>query len=522
MNEALHIPLGFCNLAGESRRKTVGLTADAKEYGFGYLPYVNRQRYQVGTSTSRTFRRCPRKWAFQSSYRLGLSPASTSESAQNINFWFGSAIHFAMEDYFGWNRFGNPKRAFKAYYDCFDATERPNEAESHYELGLGMLDYFLQWYPKHNIPNSLDYLETAWFYHNEETNEWTIAKPFAEGAIPGVEIELTLNMGVYVAADCETGKIIGKMHAPQTHNHPGTHEDEPYMEPFSMDIGHYVLVGDTWEEHIAEGNRHSYSVRGESPRSFSIIPITFHGTVDKICVDSFGRLFLLDYKTAKSADVDKLDTDDQISRYCWAAQQYLGMPIEGFIYLQMTKATPKKPRVLTNGHISTDKAQKTTHALYKQALIDRYGSVEKSPSAAIGCLNALAEKEFPEGDGFVRWDRAYRTPAQQAAIYYTMLGEIEDMINPNRECYPSPTRDCIWDCNFRSACLALDKADYQEFKLALADFEPREAERGDEVPKWMKKLKYPQERPPFEVTDGELAWDQVEFNIILPEKKKEE
>ena len=67
----------------------------------------------VRTSGCRVFRRCLRKWGFESSMKKNL----TGKGAEtNIHFWFGTAIHFAMEDYFGHNRFGDPREALKAYY----------------------------------------------------------------------------------------------------------------------------------------------------------------------------------------------------------------------------------------------------------------------------------------------------------------------------------------------------------------------------------------------------------------------
>ena len=57
-----------------------------------------KSQFNIRTSDRRVFRRCLRKWDYQSSLRQNLTRKGTE---QNINFWFGSAIHFCMEDYHG-------------------------------------------------------------------------------------------------------------------------------------------------------------------------------------------------------------------------------------------------------------------------------------------------------------------------------------------------------------------------------------------------------------------------------------
>ena len=87
-------------------------------------------RFTIRTSDRRVFRRCLRKWGLQSSLKANLQRKGTE---QNIHFWFGSAIHYAMEDYHGYNRFGDPRRAFKAYYNAFDPETLPEGAYRDWE-----------------------------------------------------------------------------------------------------------------------------------------------------------------------------------------------------------------------------------------------------------------------------------------------------------------------------------------------------------------------------------------------------
>lgn len=451
--------------------------------------------------------------------RLGLQREGTEE---NINFWFGSAIHFAMEDYFGWNRFGDPRRAFKAYYDAFDPLDRPDGAAEHYDLGLGMLDYFMDWYPGHN--QELEF-QTAWFTKttDEETGEVTYesVEPRTEGSFPGTEFEVCLDMGLRVIVSSMTGRIIGIVD-PETKEVTATFEDLAQMH-----IKHRNLEDIVDCEVDLDDFDRQYEVVDVSKMTtvtVQIQPISFHGTCDRILIDKWGRFWILDYKTAKSADVDKLDTDDQISRYCWALEQVIGIPISGFIYLQLTKAVPKAPRVLNSGELSTDKRQKTTRGLYRKAIINLYGSVDRAPQGVIDTLNVLAEKETPEGDDFIRWDKVPRTYNQKVSTYHHILAEAKEMIQMDQYLIPSPTRDCIWDCPFRAACIALDRQNRSEFDDALLGYVPRDKERSDEEPSFYARIKWPDLDVPVGGVPNaeELNMPRQELNVILPEKKEEE
>lgn len=96
--------------------------------------------YEVHTSDRISYKRCRRKWAFSSPLRHHLTP---SVDAENIHLWFGTGIHFALEDYKGFHRFETPMDAFLAYYEA--CRNKPDEAEEYLDLGVKMLEHFLRW-----------------------------------------------------------------------------------------------------------------------------------------------------------------------------------------------------------------------------------------------------------------------------------------------------------------------------------------------------------------------------------------
>lgn len=404
----------------------------------------NISHFTIRTSDRRTFRRCLRKWDFQSSLRGNWQHKGTE---QNINFWFGSAIHFSMEDYHGENKFGDPRKAFWAYYQAFPTDELPMGAEAHYELGMAMLSYYLTWYKRHNDVTGF---ETA--YVDPETHQLFDPHTTKKTASMNYAVEQSfiLPLNTWVAVDVD-----------------GNIAETYFVEPEDKNI-------------VIDGKVHD------------IVPVCYHGTMDKIVCDKYGRYWILDYKTAKGADTNKLDTDDQISAYLWAFEKWFGIRPYGFIYLQLTKEAVQEPRRLKNGELSVDKKQKTTYSLLKQEIINDYGSVKDAPDKLIQFLNHMASIESPEGDRFIRWDFVKRTPEQIVSTEEHILGELRQMLWKDLYCYPSPTRDCIWDCPCRDLCLAMDRKDETAISEFMVNFEQRPRNEDGNLDPWRENIPWPE------------------------------
>lgn len=422
-----------------------------------------RSRFTIRTSDRRVFRRCLRKWEFQSSLRGNWKHKGTE---QNINFWFGSAIHFAMEDYHGNNEFGDPRKALWAYYQAFPSDEMPAAAEAHYELGMAMLSYYMTWYPRHN---EVAGFETVWV--DPDTHE--IVPKGTKGAIPGVEQSFMIPLNVWAAVDDED-------------NIHGVYWDVNDLPMLDRDENGNLVYGEDAAPGLHEGT-HIYM----DGKLCQIVPICYHGTMDRVVVDRYGRYWILDYKTAKGADTNKLDTDDQISAYLWAFEKWFGVKPYGFVYLQLTKDPVQEPRRLKNGELSVDKKQKTTYSLLKQEIIKDYGKVSNAPDKLIQFLNHMAAQESPEGDRFIRWDFVKRSPEQIQATERHIYGELRQMLNADLYCYPSPTRDCIWDCPIRDLCLAMDREDNELCTEIMLQFEKRPRNEDGNIEPWRENIPWP-------------------------------
>ena len=101
-----------------------------------------------------TFKRCRRKWDFSSPFRQNLR----TKVENHTPFFLGSAIHFALEDYHGYNKFNySLTDAFNAYIDSFNPSDLPENIDELRELGHDMLNHYSSW-----IFTLEDKFETVW------------------------------------------------------------------------------------------------------------------------------------------------------------------------------------------------------------------------------------------------------------------------------------------------------------------------------------------------------------------------
>ena len=211
---------------------------------------------------------------------------------------------------------------------------------------------------------------------------------------------------------------------------------------------------------------------------------TLKGVFDGLCRDAYGRLWVVEYKTAIQFDINKLSLDFQTTAYTYAACQMFGKSIEGVMYLQFYKGTAEAPEELKRGGISVKQNQRTTHALYKEALIRTYGSWSNVPLDTPHKAGATTYREYLEdlelgedenGDRLIRRDFVRRTPEELRTFALNTCEQLEDMCSPTVYLYPNPTKDCSWDCDAAGVCMSMmDGGDWESllqetFKIRTAD-----------------------------------------------------
>lgn len=111
----------------------------------------------IRTSERLLFRRCRRLWGWNSPLKMNLEVKSRPDY-----FWFGTGMHYALEDYHGVNTYGHPSRAFLAYVK---ATQEIGEAPDTWmelsRLGYDMMAYYADYWLKARGRDPL-----ATFVHN--------------------------------------------------------------------------------------------------------------------------------------------------------------------------------------------------------------------------------------------------------------------------------------------------------------------------------------------------------------------
>jgi hypothetical protein len=104
--------------------------------------------YRIRTSERTVFRRCRRLWAWQSPSRFNRSVDEVVD-----HFWFGTGVHYALEDFHGWNKYGSPEVAFLAYVAATKATGKlPPTYLELTDMGVGLLQYYSTYWLRNRRP----------------------------------------------------------------------------------------------------------------------------------------------------------------------------------------------------------------------------------------------------------------------------------------------------------------------------------------------------------------------------------
>lgn len=370
----------------------------------------------IRTSDRIMFRRCRRRWGWQSHMRANLGPR---ENASPL--WMGSGFHFALEDFHGEKRFPSASAAFDAYVEATKRHDRNNLpvdwAELH-TLSRGMLDYY----------------EHQWLRYRDPL------KTFVFNGVPQVEVNFRVEI------------------------------------PF---------------ENTALLNQWGYD------------RVVYSGTLDRVCIDEYDQLWIVEYKTAKTIQTLHLANDSQVSSYCWAGQYLYGQPIVGVIYQQHRKELPHQPKILGSGRLSVDKRQLVTFASVRDLAIKMYGSVQNAPGDVGEFLSLLASTESPKADKFVQRNYIQRNQHQCEAEGVKILMEVEEMLNPDLPLYPNPDRTCQFMCPFNGPCVSLDDGSDWAYELELL-MKPRERVYDS----WRHKIEWPGQAKP------QPLFDDGQSNII--------
>lgn len=283
------------------------------------------------------------------------------------------------------------------------------------------------------LPGAMDAYALDWWKEHPETSEWDIEENqrFQDDLTLG---KAMLNMYKRISAEMDDFELIASevpFQVPVRDFHTG--------EPLTYKCVH-------------------------SDGSWHMIPVLYEGRIDGI-VRREGRLWLLEHKTFKSFDVRKLENDDQVSSYIWAAWLQYGWDIAGVIYNVLKKKTPVIPPVVYRGKKNEgisrakDVIESTTYDLYKFA-IERGGYKVEDYASELARLQEYGWYFF-----FAR-ETVRRTRAEILETGRRIYGEVREMmghaslqVEDVETIYPNPDQIRCSGCAFRSPCLALSSGD---------------------------------------------------------------
>jgi len=392
----------------------------------------------IHTSDRGAFKECRRRWAWSSPSRRNLYPRIAAMGVY-MPFWFGTGIHKGIQHYYS-KLSENPADVFLAWFDLEwngglvhetelpsgyadrnpvpqengyyhvagikdlmpSADERYDEFMEHKELGVGMLNYFVEYAERHD-----DFRIVA--------NEHLFSVP-----------------------------ILGE------NGRPMYAEDNRVMP-------------EDWEP-SEEENIYGRINMGKRGRIFK--QVHARGRMDQIVqMNESGRYKIRDYKTAGKLDDDyfaHLELDEQCTTYLWAgpleAQMY-GLEytdITTIDYVAIRKAFPRPPTPLKNSMPSMDRQKESTTAeMFAKYIKDNNlkvvydGSVKMQEYYAY--LLERGEKQF------VWVESTHRNSAQIANAGLRLYYEAKDMLDPDLILYPNPSKNySCTRCRFRSPCIAAE------------------------------------------------------------------
>lgn len=177
--------------------------------------------------------------------------------------------------------------------------------------------------------------------------------------------------------------------------------------------------------------------------------------IDGLVEDENGDLYILEHKTPARIEESHLPMDTQVTLYAALVEGMLGRPVVGIIYNMIRKKTPSAPKILQNGGLSSA-AIDTTAEIYKQSILDIYGSVEAAPEPVQARYNQLviSKNEYIARRILRRTDEE---KMEVLARFKHLAEEISFVKRTSVGIVPNPGRDCGTMCDFAELCTMKNK-----------------------------------------------------------------
>lgn len=368
----------------------------------------------IHTSDIATYKRCRRKWDWGSRIRGNLVVV---DQPANPAFWLGSGIHFALEDWEGYNRFGDPRKALIAYAKAYKKSELPDAWDTWLELGDGMLEHYVErWLPLRGR------LPTYWL--NGE---------------PQVEVHVQVPLGLWM--EMNTGTISEGEDPPK-----GAEADGALWREVVYDLSYDRVVIDEHDRLLIEDY--------------------------KTAKDAFDTARLeLDAQISRYYWSGRLMYGPQLEGAVWT-QLIKHVPRQPE-YLEKSKRFSLDKRISTThamylGALEKHYGRGEVPELYLP-LLNELASKETFEGDAFIRRNVIYRNE----DSAISEERKLHAEVREILRAWLPAD------HPNAlPLYNNPTRDCSWDCPFRAPCMATDDGGDAE-SILEDDYEQWEGLKDD-------------------------------------------
>lgn len=390
----------------------------------------------IHNSDRASFKRCRRYWNWSSPARNNYMLRADIFGV-NTDLWFGTGIHWALEQFYQPGIKRDPVEAFKTWFDI------------QWRGGVVTAEWLPRVYDLSplSIGNTpANHLSHNWHPTDEQPTPGQLYKVRGlEDILPDPDAgqfdelyELGMNMMQYYrnyAADHDAFDILVTEH------------------DFSIPVWDYK--NDTILRMT--------DLREDSPNYGKELEVHMRGRTDALGIwHENEKLFVHDYKTAAKIGEDyfeKLETDEQCTNYLYAIEieanyydlPYRGTPVEEVLYTALRKKYPKPPTELKNGMFSIDREnESTTHKMLMAWIARNMPGVPLSEKqqAYIDWLWDVGDEQF------IMRRTARRNRYQIANAGFRLYQESLDMLKPDLPIYPNITNDwlCL-RCQFRAPCL---------------------------------------------------------------------
>jgi hypothetical protein len=391
------------------------------------------------TSDRATFKACRRRWYWSSPAQRNLVQKPSVYGIYKP-FWFGTGIHYALQQFYNPLLKEDPEVAFDSWFD-------------------------IQWNGGIIAESEIDEFKDRKPYKDAE-GVWRV-----EGLcdmLPNADDE-----------DWEEHHQLGlgmmrfyKEYAEREDDFTVVNTEHGFSVPILDPTGAPLYMVDTrpmpedWETNYLPENEYGPLMRIQAGTHQLEKQVHARGRMDLIVQSNkTGNYVLIDHKTVGRAIDDNyfrhLDLDEQCTTYSWAAEleaKMYGQPyteIAGIVYQAIRKAYPVPPTLLKNGTPSTNRAQESTTARLFEKTIKDCGLTTLFESDAK--MQSYYTYLVDMGDKQFVWrESVIRNKAQKASSGMRIYLEALDMLDAPR-IYPNPTKDysCL-NCHFRQPCVSLE------------------------------------------------------------------